>query len=101
VSRTLNLLFVDDINFLLQRILNLSQNEITDFKQSVFNTWTLTLVDLNLSSNKLTSISWDICQLQMLQYLDLSYNAIQNMPPKSYWACSNLRKLNLAHNKVG
>ena len=57
-------------------------------------------MDLNLSYNKLTSISWDICQLQMLQYLDLSYNAIENMPPKFYWTCSNLRKLNLAYNKV-
>ncbi|XP_028406855.1 leucine-rich repeat serine/threonine-protein kinase 1-like [Dendronephthya gigantea] len=82
------------------RILDLSKNELTDFRQSVFNAWTETMVDLNLSSNKFSSISWDICQLKLLQYLDLSKNCIENMPPKHYWTCTNLRKLNLSENKL-
>lgn len=56
--------------------------------------------DLNLSFNKLTIISWDICQLSTLQRLDLSNNRIESLPPKSHWTCTNLQRLDLSYNKV-
>lgn len=62
--------------------------------------WASSLKRLNLSYNKLGTISWNICQLTCLQDLDVSHNCLRRLPNEEFWTCTTLHKLNLSHNKV-
>ena len=83
-----------------QETLDLSHNNFTHFSCNMELVWASSLKRLNLSHNKLGSISWNICQLTCLQDLDVSHNSLRRLPNEEFWTCTTLHKLNLSHNKV-
>ena len=83
-----------------QEALDLSHNNFTHFSCNMELVWASSLKRLNLSYNKLGTISWNICQLTCLQDLDVSHNCLRRLPNEEFWTCTTLHKLNLSHNKV-
>lgn len=83
-----------------QETLDLSHNNFTHFSCNMELVWASSLKRLNLSYNKLGTISWNICQLTCLQDLDVSHNCLRRLPNEEFWTCTTLHKLNLSHNKV-
>ena len=58
------------------------------------------LILVNLAStNKLTSLPIEICELKNLQFLDLSYNNLSELP-ESITKLSSLRSLKLSYNSL-
>jgi Leucine-rich repeat (LRR) protein len=72
-------------------ILDLSENDIEYISPSINNLHNLT--DLNLGNNCIRSIKFN---LQNLQFLDLSYNILLNIP--QFKRCYNLMYLILNNN---
>ncbi|XP_078364681.1 leucine-rich repeat serine/threonine-protein kinase 1-like isoform X2 [Oculina patagonica] len=81
-------------------ILDLSHNNLSHFSCNLEMVWSSSLKRLNLSNNHLGTISWNVCQLMVLQDLDLSHNSIRLLPKPEFWRCSTLHKFNLSYNKL-
>lgn len=56
------------------------------------------LKELDLSYNQLSEIQWSIPRLVRLAIINLSHNNIKELPPPTWWMCSQLEELNLSHN---
>lgn len=82
------------------RILLLSDNEITELGESVFN-YATTLEYLFLSSNKLKSLHPSAFKgLRQLRHLDLSANRLQQLPERLFADLIGLQELFLAENQL-
>jgi Leucine-rich repeat (LRR) protein len=104
------------------RFLNMSHNSLSTIKGSTFGALH-TLLDLDLSHNELSDVNkaalarcaslrmltlhnnslTEIFQLPIsLNHLDLSHNAISNIPPLETWPTMNsLLSLDLSYNMIG
>jgi Leucine-rich repeat (LRR) protein len=83
--------------------LQLHANAIASIPMSFFTVSLCTrLVQLDLSSNRLSNMSWLVNApiLPALLLLNLSNNGIERLPPKSLGRCPALRKLNLSYNRI-
>jgi Leucine-rich repeat (LRR) protein len=77
------------------KVLNLSNNKITDMNDTLINLTTLT--ELNLSKNLLTKVN-GLSYLKQLKKLNLSDNLIKNIP--FMYNMLNLEKINLSDNNI-
>ncbi|CAF0991768.1 unnamed protein product [Brachionus calyciflorus] len=57
------------------------------------------LFNLNLSHNKINTISYDLYP-KNIEFINLAYNLIENIPIDAFKLLENLVSLNLAHNKL-
>ncbi|XP_072039567.1 leucine-rich repeat serine/threonine-protein kinase 1-like [Amphiura filiformis] len=80
-------------------ILDLSHNQISEIP-SIHVYWRQSLRILNLNSNNLRKIPHTICQLTMLENLDLSNTGIRRLPDKDTWKTFSLAKLDLSANHL-
>eukprot|EP00731_Ephydatia_muelleri_P005646 Em0002g1822a len=80
--------------------LDASNNQLTDLPSGAPSYWMHTLEKLFLAKNSITEISKNITELSHLTTLDLSDNAIETLPPTSYWTGQRLDKLILSGNKL-
>ncbi|XP_072050090.1 leucine-rich repeat serine/threonine-protein kinase 1-like [Amphiura filiformis] len=81
--------------------LDASHNNISEMAVCDFHThWAHSLTNLNLSHNDFTEIPNTVCQLTLLNILDISRNAISYLPPEHLWTTRHLTKLNLTGNKL-
>ncbi len=85
----------------IQQFLDASHNNISEMSVCDFHThWAHSLTNLNLSYNDFTEIPDTVCQLTLLNSLDISRNNISHMPSENLWTTRHLIKLNLSYNKL-
>lgn len=84
------------------QVLNLSHNEIKEINENFFN-YVISLVELDLSYNKLSSLEsiqkdFVLNQLIQLRKLDLSHNSLKTLPHDSFERFKNLQFLDISYN---
>ncbi|MFX1253125.1 MAG: leucine-rich repeat domain-containing protein [Promethearchaeota archaeon] len=77
--------------------LNLAQNHLTSLPDTIRNLDTL--IELDLSNNQLQTLPESFGNLTNLEHLDLSNNQLQTLP-ESFGALSKLKTLNLDNNPL-
>ena len=80
------------------RELSLSQNQISQLPNNLFNLLRLTL--LNLEENQITVLPKAIGNLKRLDSLHLAHNNLKNLP-STLQQLVNLQYLDLSYNKIG
>ncbi|XP_052793676.1 leucine-rich repeat serine/threonine-protein kinase 1-like [Mya arenaria] len=83
------------------RTLDVSENQLERFATNVETYWCCSLINLNISGNRLDFLDEGIVKLGMLLDLNASRNKIERLPGASLWECEHLHHLNLKHNHLG
>ncbi|KAJ9598944.1 hypothetical protein L9F63_010538, partial [Diploptera punctata] len=84
--------------FIHLHALDLSGNLLVSVAASTFTGLEDTIVEINLSGNRLTSVPAPPISLPQLQYLDISRNQLAEIPRLAFTQLPSLVHLNLSHN---
>ena len=87
------------VDVVFKQVLYLYSNDISYIDEDAF-TNTSALEKLNLGQNQLTSLPPILDLADTLQYLDVTYNAIQIIPDAYFNSCFKMETLRIGSNKL-